>query len=140
MNHLEARSRSVAGPEQLQAAPVWSGWGKSCSEQQQEHQRQLETSRMARLTQSMEECRECHTGVGQLLWLLQHPLQVGKWQMRGTYSSVMWHRRDLAAAQGAHSSSLLPSEHPASAGAPEMSRQKPPALCLEPDQNKGHWK
>lgn len=29
----------------------------------------------------MAEYRECHTGVGMLLWLLQHPLQVGKWQM-----------------------------------------------------------
>lgn len=35
----EARSRSVVGPAWLQAAPVWSGWGKSCSEPQQEHQR-----------------------------------------------------------------------------------------------------
>lgn len=35
------------------------------------------------------------------------PLQFGKRRTRGMYGSAMWPRRDLAAAQGAHGSSLL---------------------------------
>lgn len=52
----------------------------------------------------------------------------------------MWPRKDLAAAHGDRSSSLLPSEHPESVGPSEVSRQKPPALHLESNQNKGDWK